>query len=96
MTALRYDPETGVFTDTERKGIDGFVGYITCAAHHRDPTLGHTLAAALKMREALAEAPIMSKYHGPHGFMTAIFMADYETWRVKARAALAKANGETP
>ena len=48
------------------------------------------IAAAPDLLEALDDAPIMSKYHGA-GFDAARFIADYEAWRVKARAALAKA-----
>ena len=54
---------------------------------------GRLIAAAPDMLAALGDAPIMSKYHGQHGFEANRFIADYEAWRVKARAAIAKAEG---
>jgi len=54
------------------------------------------IAAAPDLAEALGDAPVLSKYHGLHGFEVERFIADYESWRTRARAALAKARGETP
>lgn len=49
------------------------------------------ISAAPDLYKALADAPILSKYHGVGGFEVARFISDYEAWRTSARAALAKA-----
>lgn len=51
---------------------------------------------APSLYEALADAPILSKYHGQRGFEADRFIADYEAWKANARAALALARGEQP
>lgn len=56
----------------------------------------HLVAAAPDMAVALSAAPIMSMYHTARGFEADRLIADYEAWRVNARAALAKARGEQP
>jgi hypothetical protein len=52
------------------------------------------IAAAPELAAVADEAPILSKYHGTHGFDVEGFIADYEAWNVTRRAALAKARGE--
>ncbi len=53
------------------------------------------IAAAPDLAAVADEAPIISKYHGTHGFDVERFIGDYEAWNVKRRAALAKARGES-
>lgn len=49
------------------------------------------IASAPMMFEALELAPVPSKYHGHHGFEVDRFLADYEDWMAKRRAALSSA-----
>lgn len=51
------------------------------------------IAAAPDMAGVLDEAPVPSKYHGANGFEVDRFLADYEAWMGRRRAALAKAGG---
>jgi hypothetical protein len=51
-------------------------------------------AAGPEMVELLARAPILSKFHGQHGFEQERFIASYETWRAEARALLSSLAGE--
>lgn len=62
--------------------IDNAAFAVRCANSHDELVL------------ALDGAPIMSAYHGHHGFEADRFIVDYEAWRVKVRAALARARGE--
>ncbi len=41
------------------------------------------------LRDALLDAPILSKYHGQGGFEQERFIADYEAWASR-RASLVK------
>ena len=50
-------------------------------------------ASYAELLETLNEAPVSSKYHGPRGFETNRFLADYEAWMENRRAAIAKAEG---
>jgi ABC-type Na+ transport system ATPase subunit NatA len=85
---LRYDPENGTIDLTD----GSVVAYLTRPAHEADPTLGHKMAAAEKMFEALMEAPNISIYDDPtNGLDVEGFITDYQVWRTKSRAALAKA-----
>jgi enterochelin esterase-like enzyme len=52
------------------------------------------IAAAPELYEVADEAPVLSKYHGQHGFESERFIADYEAWMAKRRTVLAKARGE--
>lgn len=37
-----------------------------------------------RLRAALSDAPILSKYHGHHGFEVERFIVDYEVWKRRA------------
>ena len=52
------------------------------------------IASAPDLYEIAAEAPVLSKYHGQHGFEVERFIADYETWMARRRAVMARARGE--
>lgn len=54
----------------------------------------HLISAAPDLYAVCEDAPIVSKYHGQHGFELERFISDYEAWGVGARAALTKARGE--
>lgn len=51
------------------------------------------IAAAPDLLALHNSAPVMSRYHGHLGFEAGRFIADYETWRVQCRTAIAKADG---
>jgi hypothetical protein len=75
-------------------GVDGCRVAITgFGEDDTDQANARLIAAAPDMLAALEDAPTMSKYHGQRGFEADRFIADYEAWRVKARAAIAKAEG---
>ena len=65
-----------------------------CLLSFNNPANADLIAAAPELYEAVASAPILSKYHGQRGFDVERFIEDYEAWRVTCRAALAKARGE--
>jgi hypothetical protein len=102
--SLDYQPADGEpFTGTTSVSIfsgDEFICGVAIASLHRDDLLDQrallisqapaTARALDECREALTEAPILSKYHGYMGFEVERFIADYEAWTVKRRAALAK------
>lgn len=51
--------------------------------------------AARDLLAALKEYPILSKYHGQHGFELERFISDYEAWTANARNVTAKAEGKS-
>ncbi len=54
----------------------------------------HLIAAAPELYSVANEAPVLSQYHGQHGFEVERFIADYEAWGTKRRIVLAKARGD--
>lgn len=54
----------------------------------------YVLWAAPELLEAVETAPVLSKYHGQNGFEVERFIADYEAWDAKRRAAIARATGQ--
>ena len=47
-----------------------------------------------RLRAALETAPILSKYHGHHGFEVERFIKDYEAWSDSTRQALDRLDAE--
>jgi hypothetical protein len=50
----------------------------------RNRANGWRSQAATIREEAVADAPILSKYHGQRGFEVERFIADYEAWKLRA------------
>ena len=50
-------------------------------------------AATPELMATLRDAPILSKYHGMHGFEIGLFIDDYTAWSERTRAAIAKTTG---
>lgn len=51
------------------------------------------IASAPDLFEVADTAPVISKYHGTHGFEADRFIDDYAVWSAKKRQALGKARG---
>lgn len=85
-----YVRETG---DAHEPAICTLIGPdITAIGDARERAANLSLiAAAPDLYTVLGAAPIVSQYHGVRGFETERFIADYQAWTEKRRAALAKA-----
>ena len=55
------------------------------ALAERNAAVGaEALADNERLTAVISDAPILSKYHGHHGFEVERFIADYETWKRRA------------
>ena len=93
---LIREPDNGIYdTDDDIANVvaRGPYGLITIA-EEVDVADARLIAAAPDLLEAVETAPVLSKYHGQNGFEVERFIADYEAWDAKRRAAIARAAGQ--